>query len=255
MNTVQPPKSQIDRVQRTAHRPAGFTLVELLVVIAIIAILAALLLTAISGAKELARRAVCKSNLRQCHLSTVMYADDNQEVLPTGLRNNKQEHINWISSVTWTNLLSFGASGKILSCPSLADPFGRLEGFSIVDSTNNWGYLLGYNYHGGHPPTVPFYPGVFDWPSPLVRTEQGTLVLFSDLNIWAPIIPISTIVAHTRSGGAIYIPGKKSPTQIGATGGNVGLLDGSVSWKKIGAMQDHKAYRPGIFNEDIRGMW
>src|SRR6185369_10674989 len=69
------------RWQSTSQRDA-FTLIELLVVIAIIAILAALLLPALSRAKESSRRAVCTSNLHQIGLAAYAYMDDNRGVLP-----------------------------------------------------------------------------------------------------------------------------------------------------------------------------
>ncbi len=70
------------RTQSSATPPSRFTLIELLVVVAIIAILASMLLPALTKARDMARRTSCGNQLKQVNMANMMYADENDGYLP-----------------------------------------------------------------------------------------------------------------------------------------------------------------------------
>ena len=118
-------EQQMNLSSKHAYRkPMGFTLIELLVVIAIIAILAAMLLPALSAARERARSASCLSNLKQISLAFVQY---------TGDHNYYPQHV---------------VSGSYPAYPGVA-------GGNYSSGRYSWAIML---YHGGYtgqenPPT------------------------------------------------------------------------------------------------------
>jgi prepilin-type N-terminal cleavage/methylation domain-containing protein len=237
----------------------AFTLIELLVVIAIIAILVALLLPALVGAKEAGRRASCRSSMRQLILGVMMYADDHEQSLPSGASNvgADDDHLPVISTATSNAIVYYSGTKKMASCPSFADYFAKRHISADADELN-YGYVVGYNYHGGHINTP--WPPIVDtnqWISPQRLTDDPQLVLVSDMNDFSPGYQ-HTFAPHGKGGPVMEgtdaaNPGADgaTPDAIGAVGGNIGLLDGSISWKPIGQM---RIYR-GSQKWDDDGCW
>ena len=96
-------ENRVTVASRNPRHRAGVTIVELLVVVAIIAMLVALLLPAVQGARESARRVHCGNQLKQFALALVAY-HQSAETLPSGIVNKNRNDPNAYSPTAWQSV-------------------------------------------------------------------------------------------------------------------------------------------------------
>jgi prepilin-type N-terminal cleavage/methylation domain-containing protein/prepilin-type processing-associated H-X9-DG protein len=244
-----------------SKRANAFTLIELLVVMAVIAILAALLLPALSRAKDQAIRIHCMSNERQQVLALSMYAHDNKDFLP----DDTGAHQAWDMKVAdGTYMAASGAPYKVWYDPGTYQFFGDADwlafwnngtaefegedalrivgytltfyGISLYADTGSWEFSTNINKKLTTEPISLNGTSIHVNPSSRVLLACATITSGGNLsqNLKTMESYLWTGLPHSDDPD---VPGKKPFTSAHLvngripSGANLGMFDGHVEWR------------------------
>jgi len=240
-------------------RRNAFTLIELLVVIAIIAILAAMLLPALAGAKERAKRIQCVNGMRQLYIGCSLYATDNTDHYPCwgGPPNNTGHKVNLLGGIFYTRYIWSGGSGFTRV------PEDNNQSLALNGQYENLGYLYPAKLAGGDGriffcPSYPYgsplgadsYSGnnpggsaplMTTWPSPSVVRSSYTFNPIVDTNAASAaydyrLFQKTSQVVGRRTFNMDYIDNNMTSQDYLAhyksKGWNMNFTDGSVVFSK-----------------------
>jgi prepilin-type N-terminal cleavage/methylation domain-containing protein len=259
---LKPENRNLPRACRADKKPvSAFTLIELLVVIAIIGILAALLLSALSTAKEGALRTKCLSNVKQFDLALLSYALDNRDRLPP---NDSQAPM----ALYWTTIQflmrNYGLTRDVFYDPGARDTNPDFYWSLQAKTVAYLGYVntFGPNWINAREVNTTIVPQPMQvgsvllpvpnvservliagtiWtalgennPNPALRTnyhyqiEQTNIYIVN--MVFKPAHPLPGRRTDLTPGPKPWLSGRKP------AGDNQGMLDGSAKWRKFDDM-------------------